>query len=251
VPQRGGAAPAAVRPGTDPPGDGIAGTSGDARADGPAAGAANGAVNGADVSGTAPGVPGGGDPSQRTTAASYRPGAEPAAPAAPAGVGAAQHAGPVGPAPAPVTATPSASGVPTAADPPARQVALHVLPLRVDGDGVHRLTVHLHPADLGQVSLVAEIRDGTISLQLAGATEVGREALRGALPDLRRELTESGFRECHLDLRQDGGQPGQPDRRPLGERTAPPGPAAVDPASAPAAQSPVRGAPGRRLDVHI
>ncbi|HEX5741593.1 MAG TPA: flagellar hook-length control protein FliK [Pilimelia sp.] len=73
---------------------------------------------------------------------------------------------------------------------------------------MHRLTVHLHPADLGPVSVVAEIRDGAIHVQLAGATDAGRESLRAALPDLRRELTDSGFTDCQLDLRSGTGQGG-------------------------------------------
>jgi flagellar hook-length control protein FliK len=129
---------------------------------------------------------------------------------------------------------------------------MHLAPLRLDADGIHRLTVHLHPADLGPVSLVAEIRDGTISLQLAGATDAGREALRSALPDLRRELTEAGFSDCDVDLRQDGGQGGRPLRQPLGERGDRPGAASAGPADAgPDQPAPVRDTDARRLDVHI
>src|SRR5437762_7810071 len=90
----------------------------------------------------------------------------------------------------------------------ATQVAMHIVPLRLDGDGVHRLTVHLHPADLGPVSVVAEIRHGDVAVQLSGATESGHQALREALPQLRQELTDAGFGNCTLDLRQGaaGGQ---------------------------------------------
>ena len=67
--------------------------------------------------------------------------------------------------------------------------------------------MHLHPADLGPVSVVAEIRDGSVFLQLTGSTEAGREALRDSLGELRQELSDAGFRNTSLDLRQ-GGQPG-------------------------------------------
>ncbi|WP_344129365.1 flagellar hook-length control protein FliK, partial [Luedemannella flava] len=103
--------------------------------------------------------------------------------------------------PAPTAATGPAE--PPATPAPAQQLAGHISLLRRDGDGVHRLTVQLHPADLGAVQVVAELRDGALQLQLHGATEVGRETLRGALPDLRRELAEAGFSSCTLDLRQD------------------------------------------------
>jgi flagellar hook-length control protein FliK len=152
---------------------------------------------------------------------------------------------------APVAATAS-SATPAAPGTPAQQVATHIVPLRLDADGIHRLTVHLHPADLGPVSLVAEIRDGTVAMQLTGSTEAGREALRAALPDLRRELTESGFRDCQLDLRQDGGQPDQQLRQPMG-RNARADRAGADPAAAtpePTTRTGVRDTAARRLDVH-
>jgi len=164
-------------------------------------------------------------------------------------------AAPAGPAatngPAPVAAPAAATAASAPAGPPAEQIATRIVPLRLDGDGVHRLTVHLHPADLGMVSVVAEIRDGAINVQLAGATEAGRESLRGALPDLRRELQQAGFTGCTLDLRQDTPQGGQQQfRAPLAGRAEPSGSAGS--ATAPD-QLPVRPSQGgaRRLDLHV
>jgi len=96
-----------------------------------------------------------------------------------------------------------ASGVPLGdpAKSAAGQLAMHMTPLRLDADGVHRLTVQLHPADLGPVQVVAEIRDGAISVRLSGSTGAGTDALRQGLPDLRRELHDAGFTNCTLDLR--------------------------------------------------
>jgi flagellar hook-length control protein FliK len=88
---------------------------------------------------------------------------------------------------------------------------MRIAPLRLDADGVHRLTVNLHPADLGPVQVVAEIRGGEISVQLSGSTDAGHDALRDALDDLRRELQDSGFSNCSLDLRQ--GSPQQEQAR--------------------------------------
>jgi flagellar hook-length control protein FliK len=79
---------------------------------------------------------------------------------------------------------------------------MRIAPLRLDADGVHRLTVQLHPVDLGPVQVVAEIRNGDINVQLTGSTDAGSDALRNALGDLRRELESSGFANCTLDLRQ-------------------------------------------------
>ncbi|GAA2516166.1 flagellar hook-length control protein FliK [Pilimelia columellifera] len=124
--------------------------------------------------------------------------------AAPAAAGLAAPAGPA-PRAAPVPVAPAPPAAPAT---PAQQMATHIVPLKLDADGVHRLTVHLHPADLGAVSVVAEVRDGAIAVQITGATEAGREALRASLPDLRRELAQAGFQDTALDLRQDAG-PGQ------------------------------------------
>ena len=97
------------------------------------------------------------------------------------------------------------------------------MPLRREADGIHRLTVHLHPADLGPVSVVAEIRNGSVSVQLTGGTDAGRDALQQALPQLRQELADAGFVNCSLDLRQDAPGGGQEFRQPTPVRPTDPG----------------------------
>jgi flagellar hook-length control protein FliK len=111
-------------------------------------------------------------------------------------------------APSAPTAAPPPSA-PALPNPPATQLAMHIAPLRLDADGVHRLTVNLHPADLGPVQVVAEIRNGEINVQLSGATDAGTDALRDALDDLRRQLQDAGFTNCSLDLRQGSAQQDQ------------------------------------------
>jgi flagellar hook-length control protein FliK len=128
------------------------------------------------------------------------------------------------------------SALPT---PPATQLATHIAPLRLDADGVHRLTVNLHPADLGPVQVVAEIRNGEISVQLSGSTDAGTDALRNALGDLKRELEESGFANCSLDLRQGSSQQDQARQQPgfgengRGNPSRGNAPATVEPAPVP------------------
>jgi hypothetical protein len=155
----------------------------------------------------------------------------------------------VPPAPPPVAATAAtSSATPSGPPAPAAQIATCVVPLRREADGVHRLTVHLHPLELGPVSVVAEVRDGTVHLQLSGATEVGRDALRGALTDLRRELLDHGFTGCSLDLRQDappGGQFRPPDRA---APTSTDRPAPVTVTATPGGPT---GSDGHRLDLHL
>jgi flagellar hook-length control protein FliK len=109
----------------------------------------------------------------------------------------------VGAAVASAPSTPT--GLPTAA----AQVAMQLAPLRKGPDGVHRLTIHLNPGDLGPISVIAEIRNGAISVQIHGATEAGRVALQASLSDLRRDLGEAGFGSCSLDLQQNAPGDGQ------------------------------------------
>ncbi len=56
------------------------------------------------------------------------------------------------------------------------------------------------------MQVVAEIRNGDISVQLTSGTEAGNDALRNAMDDLRRELNDAGFRNTSLDLRQGNAQ---------------------------------------------
>jgi flagellar hook-length control protein FliK len=90
----------------------------------------------------------------------------------------------------------------------ATQVAMVLTPLRKGPDGVHRMTIQLSPGDLGPVSIVAEVRDGAIAVQLAAGSEAARVALQAALPDLRQDLRDAGFGQCTLDLHQDRDRPG-------------------------------------------
>jgi hypothetical protein len=161
----------------------------------------------------------------------------PAIPAAPAGV-----------------AAPSTGAASTPAPSPAAQLAAVFPPLRLAADGVHRLSLQLHPADLGPVSVLAEIRGGEIHVHLAAASEAGREALRTALPELRRDLQAAGFSTGTLDLQQDGPGQGQPRHQQAGgpapeQPTQPaprprPAPAAIPFAAQPTGAS-------RQLDLHL
>jgi hypothetical protein len=126
---------------------------------------------------------------------------------------------------------------------------MRIAPLRLDADGVHRLTVNLHPADLGPVQVVAEIRNGTINVQLTGSTEAGTDALRNAIDELRRELEQSGFSNTTLDLRHGTGQQEQA-RPPIPVRGAPGGPAPAAAADqVPAEPAARRPAAEGRLDI--
>jgi flagellar hook-length control protein FliK len=156
---------------------------------------------------------------------------------------------PVSPAPAqqPAAVAPAARTEPAAAPPPAEQLAAEIVPLR-SRDGEHKLTVHLHPVDLGPITVTAQVRGNDIQLDLGGATEGAREALRAALPELRRELERAGFDSCLLNTGTGGARE---DRRPPHWQR----PAATEPLAGPAAPEPVAATPVRSrtagvLDLH-
>jgi flagellar hook-length control protein FliK len=106
---------------------------------------------------------------------------------------AATAAGPTG-------AAPSAPGLPsqTAA---AAQLVRALGPLRSAGDGTHRITLELHPAELGSVRVLVELRAGTMNVQLAGG-DLARDAMRHGLPDLRQQLENLGISTGSLDVSQ-------------------------------------------------
>lgn len=91
----------------------------------------------------------------------------------------------------------------------ASQLAPYLATLRRGPDGAHHISVLLHPAELGQVQVVVELRAGTVNLTLSGAHEAARDALVGALPALRRELSEAGLTVGSTDVfAQDPGSSG-------------------------------------------
>jgi flagellar hook-length control protein FliK len=82
------------------------------------------------------------------------------------------------------------------------------------------LTIHLNPVDFGPISVTAEIRNGEVHVHLAGATDAGREALRAALPDLRKELQQSGLNTLSMDSGREDPRPGgTPDREARQQQT--------------------------------
>jgi len=99
--------------------------------------------------------------------------------------------------------------------PPAAQVAEQIVPLRAQGDGVHRIAMELRPDDLGTIGVIAEIRNGQVHLHFTGANELTRETLRAALPDLRQQLEDAGFAGAAFDF-GDGSGADQNDRRQFG-----------------------------------
>lgn len=105
------------------------------------------------------------------------------------------------PAPATASAVPVAAPLPTAtpvSSPDAattanRAVAAQVAPVVVSiaqrPMGTHQLTMTVNPDSLGPVTVRAHISaSGDVQVELSGATDAGRDALRTMLVELRRDL---------------------------------------------------------------
>lgn len=105
------------------------------------------------------------------------------------------------PAPAAPTApAPPAAPVPAPADVPlAEQLGARLTSLRGLGEGRHVLSLTVTPETFGPVRVVAHIAPDAVRIELVGATDQAREALRGALGDLRRDLAAAGL-EADLGL---------------------------------------------------
>jgi flagellar hook-length control protein FliK len=83
-----------------------------------------------------------------------------------------------------------------------------------EAGSVQRLTLHLHPADLGAVQVVATVDDGTVTLQLLAGNPATREALRASLGVLRSDLAAAGLDGTRLDVSdQPPGQQGAPQQQ--------------------------------------
>lgn len=72
----------------------------------------------------------------------------------------------------------------------AAQVAPVVVAIAQRPEGAHQLTLTVNPDTFGPVTVRAQIgQGGDVQVQLLGATDAGREALKAIVADLRRDLS--------------------------------------------------------------
>jgi flagellar hook-length control protein FliK len=72
----------------------------------------------------------------------------------------------------------------------AAQVSPVVVSIAQRPAGMHQLTMTVNPESLGPVTVRAHItQTGDVRIELVGATDAGRDALRAIVADLRRDLT--------------------------------------------------------------
>ncbi len=108
--------------------------------------------------------------------------------------------------PAPVATTATAAEAPRLVDQPlAAQLVKPMAALRTAGDGNHIITIAVTPEHLGPVVVRAHVTGDAIRIELVAPTEQSREALKAIMPDLRRDLSQSGG-QLSLDL-SSGNQP--------------------------------------------
>lgn len=74
----------------------------------------------------------------------------------------------------------------------------HAAAARSQGDGLYRLTLELNPPSLGRMSVNIAVRGDNVALQLAVASAVPREQLKGNLAALRQSLEEAGLNVVEL-----------------------------------------------------
>jgi len=163
--------------------------------------------------------------------------ADTTAPAAPAG---GLAAGPAAATPAgqpPSVPFPSAAQQPSPAAPQtaATQTAATLQPQLVKPlftlagapHGQHIMTLKVSPEDIGPLTVRAHIDAAGIRIELFAPGDAGREAVRGILPELRKELTDAGF-GASLDLSEHSAPGGAAQDR-AGQGTAGQGGAGGDP----------------------
>jgi len=134
----------------------------------------------------------------------------PAVSALPGHVAAALAAAPAqGQVAATAVPTASAAAAPVVVPSIADQLAVRLASLRTAPLGEHVMTMRVDPESIGPVRVVAHIATDGVRIELFGGTDHAREALRSALPDLRRDLASTGL-SADLDLagssRQNGGR---------------------------------------------
>lgn len=61
------------------------------------------------------------------------------------------------------------------------------------GAGAHEFAIRVNPEALGPVRVVATVKDGQLNVELQAANAAGRDMLKAALPEMRRDLLAPGL----------------------------------------------------------
>ena len=100
----------------------------------------------------------------------------------------------------PAAASTAPSGQPAAVPIPlATQVAGPIFGLAAAGTGEHVMTINVTPDNLGPVTVRAHVSAEGVRVEMFALSDQARDALRGIMTDLRRDLQSSGL-NASLDL---------------------------------------------------
>jgi flagellar hook-length control protein FliK len=93
------------------------------------------------------------------------------------------------------------------------QLTAPVVSLAQAADGDHSITLTVSPENLGPVTVRAHISGGAIHIELHAPNDLGRDALRAILGDLRRDLAAAAP-HASLLLATSGDGPGSSSQHP-------------------------------------
>jgi flagellar hook-length control protein FliK len=96
------------------------------------------------------------------------------------------------PAPAAVTVPAEASPASTASTSQSQQMLLILSPVLNRPNGIHQVSIEMHPADLGTIQATVTVQSGHVTVELHADHPGARQALGTALPDLRQQLGSGG-----------------------------------------------------------
>ena len=139
--------------------------------------------------------------------------------------------------------TPAAAPAPAQNTPFAGQLARPIFTLATAAPGSHTMTISVTPDTLGPVTVRAHVSPDGIRVELFAPTDLGRDAIRAILPDLRKDLAGAGV-GANLDLSSQNQPSDAGDRR--GDTGSRPGRAYIVPAGI-VADGDVAAAPTRTL----
>ena len=137
------------------------------------------------------------EPAAPTDASPAAPVSVPLVPVSPATI---MALAPVALAASPAAAPAAPSAQPAAVPAPlATQVAGPIFSLAAAGKGEHVMTINVTPDNLGPVTVRAHVSAEGVRVEMFALSDQARDALRGIMTDLRRDLQSSGL-NASLDL---------------------------------------------------
>lgn len=75
---------------------------------------------------------------------------------------------------------------------PAQQIMAVLSPIVSRPDGTHRISLELHPAEMGSIQATITVNAGHVTVELHADNAATRQAIGSALPDLRQQLGSGG-----------------------------------------------------------